>query len=205
MSDWKENFFRNEEESLDYDDSAFYYFAISLLTVILLPVTIYMLSRMCLGEKKISINGKNCECSHCKQLYKKRKQMLRGSWIRCGFFMQVLILLFFWYLLYLTAAKISQIEPIKSFDPYSILGLDPGAEVSVIKKTFRRLSVRYHPDKNPDDPLAAQKFIQLSKAYNVSSSFVYVSDPHRRDSEGKLGEIRQPRRTWLLPRGNCLA
>lgn len=36
------------------------------------------------------------------------------------------------------------------FDPFSILGLEPGAAESEIKKKYRRLSVQYHPDKNPD-------------------------------------------------------
>lgn len=36
------------------------------------------------------------------------------------------------------------------FEPYSILGLEPGASESDIKKSYRRLSIQYHPDKNPD-------------------------------------------------------
>jgi len=36
------------------------------------------------------------------------------------------------------------------FDPFSILGLEPGAAESEIKKKYWRLSIQYHPDKNPD-------------------------------------------------------
>jgi len=39
---------------------------------------------------------------------------------------------------------------IEIFDPFSILGLEPGAAESEIKKKYRRLSIQYHPDKNPD-------------------------------------------------------
>jgi len=39
---------------------------------------------------------------------------------------------------------------IEVFDPFSILGLEPGAAESEIKKKYRRLSIQYHPDKNPD-------------------------------------------------------
>lgn len=36
------------------------------------------------------------------------------------------------------------------FEPFSILGLEPGVSDSEIKKAYRRLSILYHPDKNPD-------------------------------------------------------
>lgn len=39
---------------------------------------------------------------------------------------------------------------IEAFDPFSILGLAPGVTESAIKKAYRRLSIQYHPDKNPD-------------------------------------------------------
>lgn len=39
---------------------------------------------------------------------------------------------------------------IQVFEPFSILGLDPRASDSDIKKAYRRLSIQYHPDKNPD-------------------------------------------------------
>lgn len=41
----------------------------------------------------------------------------------------------------MTAEQISKIEPLKSFDPYAILGVDHGAEESVIKKAYRKLSL----------------------------------------------------------------
>lgn len=39
--------------------------------------------------------------------------------------------------------------------------------MSVIKKSYRKLSLLRHPDKNPDDPLAVTEFIQITKAYAV--------------------------------------
>jgi translocation protein SEC63 len=68
---------------------------------------------------------------------------------------------------YLCADQISKIKPLKSFDPFQILGVEPGADQGVIKKAFRKLSLLKHPDKNPDDPLAATEFIQITKAYQV--------------------------------------
>lgn len=45
------------------------------------------------------------------------------------------------------------------FEPFSILGLESGASDSDIKKAYRRLSIQYHPDKNPDP---GYRFIVLS-------------------------------------------
>lgn len=51
------------------------------------------------------------------------------------------------------------------FDPYEILGVESNAQVSTIKKAYRKLALEYHPDRNAHDPTAAAKFIQISKAY----------------------------------------
>lgn len=57
---FKENFFRDEGEQLDYDDSAFYYFFIAILTIIQIPFTYYIIKTMCKGEKTIDVEGRNC-------------------------------------------------------------------------------------------------------------------------------------------------
>ena len=92
--------------------------------------------------------------------------------MRPGFYIKVALVLFFWFVWYLTADQISKIEPLKSFDPYQILGVGPAAELKDIKKAYRRLSLIKHPDKNPDDPLAVTEFIQITKAYTVPKYFV---------------------------------
>jgi hypothetical protein len=60
MSNFQDNFFREEENKLDYDDSAFYYFFISVLSVALIPATLYTMKQMIKGEQQIEIKGKNC-------------------------------------------------------------------------------------------------------------------------------------------------
>jgi len=52
-------------------------------------------------------------------------------------------------------------------DLYLLLGVDPEAEESVIKKSYRKKALSCHPDKNPDNPKAAELFHQLSEALNV--------------------------------------
>ncbi len=50
-------------------------------------------------------------------------------------------------------------------DPYMILGLSPGATEKRSKKAYRRLAMRFHPDKNQDDPEAEKKFKEIQWAY----------------------------------------
>lgn len=54
-------------------------------------------------------------------------------------------------------------------DYYQVLGLTKGASKEEIKKAYRKLAVKYHPDKNPDDKEAEKKFKEISEAYEVLS------------------------------------
>lgn len=69
-------------------------------------------------------------------------------------------------------------------DYYEILGVDRDADPSAVKKAYRRLALRYHPDKNPGDTEAEEKFKEAAEAYAV------LSDPDKRaryDRFGKAG------------------
>ncbi|MBS3740937.1 MAG: molecular chaperone DnaJ [Candidatus Cloacimonetes bacterium] len=54
-------------------------------------------------------------------------------------------------------------------DYYDILGVDKNASKSDIKKAYRKLALKYHPDKNKDNPEAEEKFKEASEAYEVLS------------------------------------
>jgi DnaJ-class molecular chaperone len=54
-------------------------------------------------------------------------------------------------------------------NPYDVLGVPSSASDKEIKTAFRQLSMKYHPDKNPDDPEATGKFQKISSAYDTLS------------------------------------
>jgi len=54
-------------------------------------------------------------------------------------------------------------------DYYEILGVEKGAGADEIKKAYRKIAIKYHPDKNPDDPTAEDKFKEAAEAYEILS------------------------------------
>ena len=73
-------------------------------------------------------------------------------------------------------------EPnIEASNFYERLGLPVDASEEEIRRQYRRLALRYHPDKNPDDPLADENFKRLAEAYeclsNTAQRAAYDRDP----------------------------
>src|ERR1700752_2054474 len=91
---------------------------------------------------------------------------------------------------------------VKFRDYYDVLGLARTATDDEIKKAYRTLARKYHPDINPGDKTAEEKFKELNEAYEV------LSDPEKRQRYDRLGANWKagsdfpPPPGWEQTRGN---
>ena len=66
-------------------------------------------------------------------------------------------------------------------DYYEVLGLTKGADGAAVKKAYRKLAKKYHPDMNPDNEEAEKKFKEVTEAYNI------LSDPEKKKLYDQFG------------------
>ena len=66
-------------------------------------------------------------------------------------------------------------------DYYDVLGVSKNASEAEIKKSYRRLAMKYHPDRNPDDTEAIEKFKEAKEAYDI------LSDDRKRAAYDQFG------------------
>lgn len=154
-------------------------FPIFILSIIALPLVPYTILKLLRGFSKEEKNI-HCACSLCSRSGKYRRSIFRriSKFLTCSNITVLLLWVIVVFLVYWVKQSTREIE---AFDPFSILGLEPGVSESIIKKAYRRLSIQYHPDKNPD-PAAHKYFVEyISKAYQA------LTDPVSRENYEKYG------------------
>ncbi|RXM33472.1 Translocation protein SEC63-like [Acipenser ruthenus] len=146
-------------QQFQYDDSGntFFYFLTSFVGLIVIPATYYFWPR-----------DQNAEQLRLKAL---RKVHGRCLWYRLRLMkskqsiiptLKKVALLIGWVLFLFLAYKVSKIDrEYQEYNPYEVLSLDPGASVSEIKRQYRLLSLRFHPDKGGDEVM----FMRIAKAH----------------------------------------
>ena len=80
-------------------------------------------------------------------------------------------------------------------DYYEVLGVARNATDEEVKRAYRKLAVKFHPDKNPEDKTAEEKFKELGEAYEV------LCDPQKRAAYDQYGHAAFDRRAGGFGRG----
>src|SRR5262249_34981236 len=79
---------------------------------------------------------------------------------------------------------LKSLKSARAMDFYLILGLERGATLADVKRAYKRLARKHHPDINPGDRMAEAKFRQIAEAYET------LSDPERRRRYDTTGQVR---------------
>ena len=147
------------------DDTSFYTFLAGILLVFIFYYFIVIIKKI---FYKIPFNDENsyinCHCSICIKRYEEFKLKTKRNNINKKLYLNIFLFLFF---LYLFIACSKKVQTKQIFDPYEILEISPTDSISNIKKSYKRLSLKYHPDKNRNDKTAKDKFMLINKAYKI--------------------------------------
>ena len=150
---------------LDYDDNAFYYFAITAMSIYLIPGTYFALAEVYRAFVSSGDTGLKARTGAEKEKADKLKRDTTGlaRLKRPAFIVNLVLLVVFGILFVYLVRLVIADGHVQAFDPYHILGVDQGAETGVIKKAYRKLSLKYHPDKNIGDKVAEEMFMKIAK------------------------------------------
>jgi len=195
---------------LDYDNSAFYYFSITILMFYLIPSTFYIAIRVLKAFFGAVTSSRKVKEIARTDLEKEKatKLVSANTGIRAintlGFLVFVLVTVALWFVCIKLVLAVWNDAEIAVFDPYAILGVDVGSDDKVVKKAYRGLSLKYHPDKNPGNKFAEEMFMKIAKAYEA------LTDETAKENWEKYGnpdgkqalEVSIGLPTFLLEEGN---
>ena len=166
MSSFSENFERNEKTDVLFDTNAFYPFLASCIALGSV-IVLFLIIKSFFTKFKYSDENeyRNCQCSQCK---KKLSHLIKIFTIKHKHIIYYPILIVLIISFVICYHKISTTKQnIKSFNPFEILEVEPDANATTIKKAYKKLALKYHPDKNLNNLQAKAKFILITKAYDA--------------------------------------
>uniref|UniRef100_A0A7N6B8A6 Translocation protein SEC63 homolog n=1 Tax=Anabas testudineus TaxID=64144 RepID=A0A7N6B8A6_ANATE len=146
-------------QQFQYDDNGntFFYFLTSFVGLIVIPATYYLWPR---DQNAEQLRLKSLRRVHGRCLWYRLRLMKSQQSIVPT--LKKAVLLFGWAVFLLLAYKVSKLDrEYQEYNPYEVLNLDPGASQSEIKKQYRVLSLKHHPDKGGDEAT----FMRIAKAY----------------------------------------
>eukprot|EP01017_Pseudomicrothorax_dubius_P044668 TRINITY_DN7571_c0_g1_i7.p1 TRINITY_DN7571_c0_g1~~TRINITY_DN7571_c0_g1_i7.p1 ORF type:complete len:444 (+),score=112.29 TRINITY_DN7571_c0_g1_i7:25-1356(+) len=162
---FRDTFTRDDSDSnLQYDDTASYYYISTILVVIAIPLAWNVVKNI-LASLKSSDEKVNRAGQISSDLIKGAAEMTKKKVITGGFLIKVFILIVVTLFTYQLLSRAASHKQLKGFDPYEILEVERGATEKEIRRAYRAMAKRFHPDKNPDDPQATAKFLLITKAH----------------------------------------
>ena len=165
MSSFGENFERDENKDMQFDTNAFYPVLESFIILLIFFILYKIYSLLFKYQVKYQDKTKyrNCQCKACKQRLNnlvKRKTKKQDLVFYIGSLCFLILVFSICY------KKILETQSkIKVFDPFEILEISPTTELPQIKKAYKKLAIKYHPDKNLNNLQAKAKFMLVTKAY----------------------------------------
>jgi translocation protein SEC63 len=193
---------------LQYDNSAFYFFALSFISIYIFPSWWYIIKkvyRAFFGLSDADIGAVVRTADEKKKAAALKKSQKGFSLLKSqAFVVNLLLTIACTFLFVYLSVSVSNDGEVNSFDPFHILGIDSGADTKEIKKAYKKMSLLYHPDKNPNNPSAEAMFMMVAKAYEA------LTDATAKENYEKYGnpdgkqslEVSIGLPSWLLDTDN---
>lgn len=168
MSSFSENFERNDKNTdVIFDTNAFYPVLASGIALAIIVLLFNIVRSFFIKYKYENENEyRNCQCKLCKKKLSMLSSTFKAQHHYSFIYYIIIIVLVVSFFICYNKIQTTQ-KNVKSFNPYEILDISPEANATAIKKAYKKLALKYHPDKNRNNLQAKAMFILINKAYDA--------------------------------------